>query len=243
MPADVPAGIRHHRASAAQSTEIAIRPIRTAEELDAVERLRYRVYVEEMHKPYPQADHVGGRLTDPLDAESVVFAAFDNGRVMATLRCSWATSAALYDAYGRTLRVDLWADVPRHELAVCSRLVVAPGARKSRLAVSLMCAIYTMARARGTAVCLCSTTPPLRRFFERFGFRSYAEPFFDEDSDRLQWPLALLLEDAAHLRAVSSPFLFDTTTSTNPLPAAAWVARLGGAVPTSTVGTTTALQE
>ncbi len=231
------------RNPARRSTEIVIRPIRTAEELAAVECLRYRVYVEEMQKPYPQADHACGRLTDPLDADSVVLAAFANGRVMATLRCSWATSAALDDAYGRTLRMDLWDDVPRHALAVCSRLVVAPGARKSRIAVSLMCAIYTMARERETAVCLCSTTAPLRQFFERFGFRPYAAPFFDEDSGRLQWPLALLLEDAAHLRAVSSPFLAGARTRTNLPPAAAWVARLGGVAPAATVGTTTALQE
>ncbi len=206
----------------------AVRPISGIEERRQVEALRYRVYVGEMAKPYPHADHEERRLADPLDDVSLILGAFDARTVVGTVRCTWATAPRFSESYGSSLHLDLWADVPRESLAVCSRLVVEPEYRgKHRTSVSLMCAIYFFGREQGISVCLCSTTPSLLRLFERFGFRQYAAPFLDNDAARVQVPLVLLLEDLRHLNAVSSPFLAEALRRNNRSPREDWQRLVG----------------
>jgi predicted GNAT family N-acyltransferase len=189
-----------------------VRPISGRHELDLIANLRYRVYVQEMGKPYPGADHQNQRILDPLDRVSQILGAFDAEGLLGTVRCTPATHPAVHEVYGQTLSLHKWADVEPRSLAVCSRFVVDRRARGRRFAgLALMCAMYYYGREHGVSVCLCSTVLPLSHFFQRFGFRPYDAPFLESDSARPQARLALLLEDVAHLRAVGSPFLTEAT--------------------------------
>ena len=203
-----------------------VRPIKSDEELDLIARLRYRVYVDEMGKPYPHADHRRERLTDPLDSVSDILGAFDDEGLFGTVRCTSATQPALHDIYGDPLALNLWADVTPSALVVCSRFVVDHGHAEDGSPGSRSCARCTLGREKGIRVCLCSTALPLVGFFQRFGFRSYGPPFVDGDSARAQQRLALLLEDTAHLQKVPSPFLSGATGRDNPFPPSGWLDRL-----------------
>ena len=66
------AGVKH--------SHFHIRPITTADDLDAVARLRYQVYVNELGRRPEGCDDDLQRLQDPEDAYSIVLAAFDPGR-------------------------------------------------------------------------------------------------------------------------------------------------------------------
>lgn len=205
-----------------------VRPIRGPEEFQQIAALRYRVYVEEMGKPYAEADHGARLLADPVDDCSLVLGAFVGTQIVGTVRSTPAVSYQQHATDFDHLGAPSWLDmVSEQELLVCSRLVIdRQTAGSGKLCLALMCAMYYHGRERGIRVCLCSTTPSLVRFFSRFGFRSFGAPFEDLHSGRTQQPLALLLEDMDHLRHVASPFLSDAATRRNPAPDPCWVARL-----------------
>jgi predicted GNAT family N-acyltransferase len=204
-----------------------VRPIAGDAERRAVEELRYRVYVQEMGKPYPEADHVAQRLSDPLDDGSLILGAFDGGTLVGTVRSTTGEHPRLSECYGAGLQLDEWSDVPPRSLLICSRLVVEPRMRRTqRASLALMCATYYFGRENGITVCLCSTIEPLVTYFERFGFRRYGVPFLDAGADRLQLPLGLLVEDADYIAAIKSPFATEAAERVNPRPRQAWVDRL-----------------
>ena len=69
--------------------EFSVAIAETPQEREAVFRLRYQVYVEEMGKRLASADHGRRLLTDPLDETGLLFLARDpEGEVAATLRCN-----------------------------------------------------------------------------------------------------------------------------------------------------------
>ena len=63
-----------------------IRLATTAEEREQVFKLRYSIYVEEMGKSQHYADHKHKKVEEPLDSSANIFAAFQNGRVVGTIR-------------------------------------------------------------------------------------------------------------------------------------------------------------
>jgi predicted N-acetyltransferase YhbS len=200
-----------------------VREVVSPEDRAAVERLRYQVYVREMGKPYPGANHVDRRLADDLDNRSVILAARADGRIVGSLRC---TRVSPDDPYGPGLRLDLWPDAPSANALVCSRFVVERRWRHTRrIGLALMGAIYHWARDHDVQLCFCSTGLSLVPFFERFGFRPYGPPFVDADTGRPQRPLCLVLEDVEHLVRVRSPFLIEASQRPNRAPQDAWVAR------------------
>ena len=126
---------------------------------------------------------------------------------------------------GQGLDIPAWLQiVPQGQLVVCSRLMVDRAVRSGgKFSLALMRAIYDHGRQQGVRVCLCCTRAPLIGFFERFGFRRYGHPFFDDTSGQLQFPLALFLEDVAHLSAVASPFLAEARARKHRPPEVAWL--------------------
>ena len=93
-----------------------VRPIRTDNERAAVERLRYRVSVNEMGKPYPNADHRRQRLSDPLDEVSLILGAFDGDTLIGTVRSTSATERLLHATCGTPLQLNAWQDIDASSL-------------------------------------------------------------------------------------------------------------------------------
>ena len=60
----------------------------TAEEVEAVQRLRYAVYVEELGRYRGAADGAAGRFAEPEDGHSWIFSVRDGDELIATLT-SW----------------------------------------------------------------------------------------------------------------------------------------------------------
>src|SRR6266540_1571793 len=61
----------------------------TPGEVDAVQRLRYDVYVEEMGRYRDVADHSNRRFVEPEDGHSWLFYARDGDEVVAAGRMTW----------------------------------------------------------------------------------------------------------------------------------------------------------
>src|SRR5712691_857618 len=77
-----------HRAASrlSRAQSIPIRLVSDPDELEAIYRFRYRIYVEEMNRRQFHADHFARRIEDPLDHSGYNFAAFQDDEVVGVLR-------------------------------------------------------------------------------------------------------------------------------------------------------------
>ena len=183
---------------------------RTDDEYEDVFRLRYAVYVDEMGKPYPQADHQRKMLFDDLDSSAVVLSVRGpDDRVVGSVRCNWADDV-LRNSTQDVLSLGALSPVGRTQATVCSRLVMASGYRqRGALLSEMLRSIYRWGLENSVTVSFCYTTEQLFRFFEHLGFHPSGPGFFDPPSNRSQHPMRLDVRDVAHLAEVGSPFLKD----------------------------------
>lgn len=184
-----------------------VRHATTETDMERVYRLRYRVYVGEHGKPYPRADHAGGRLTDGLDGHSCVLLAERGDVVIGTVRGTAACAPGFIDEYGPLFGLERSVRATLGRVGYASRLVVDAEHRgRSRVAVALMTAIFDWACTQQFALCLCHTTHRLVPLMERLGWSCQGRPFVHADSGSIQVPMVLHTWELERLRALNSPF-------------------------------------
>ena len=183
-----------------------IRVAQSDTERKAVYEFRYRVYIEEMGKPYSHADHKRKQLSDPLDENATLLYSARNGKIVGTLRINWGEDTTAYSAFAKPCNLARFRCFPSESLSFCSRLMVRQDHRSSALAAALSSAAYAVGRQRRVQFNFAHCTPRLVRLFERMGFRQYKQHFQDSEVGE-QIPLVLVVEDIQHLRAVRSPFI------------------------------------
>jgi hypothetical protein len=101
----------------------------TAVEVDAVQRLRFSVYVEELGRYRDVADSGSGRFAEPEDDHSWIFYARDGDEVVAATRMTWGGdgfSARQIDQYQLAPFLE---DIPLASMAVGERNSVLPAYR------------------------------------------------------------------------------------------------------------------
>ena len=103
------------------------------------------------------------------------------------------------------LKFEAFKDFPASSLTLTSRLMVAADWRASGATQVLLGAAYKIAQKRGSRFDFCACGPALVEIFELLGYRRYTSNFVDED-DGYQIPLVMVMEDAAYLLAIRSPF-------------------------------------
>lgn len=181
-----------------------IRQASNPEELAAIYRFRYAIYIEEMGKPMPGADHASRTLRDELDYRSTQLYAQDNGEIIGVVRVTWGADG-LPENYLNWYGLEQFACFPKEEMSFNGRLMVSEKFRNSGVALALARQTYRLGRERGVAFNFLHTTPPLIPLFERFGHRRYAPQFIDPDLGP-RTPMVLVLEDINHLENCKSPF-------------------------------------
>jgi N-acyl-L-homoserine lactone synthetase len=185
-----------------------VRPAVSEDDLRRVYRLRYRVHVVELGKPYVDSDHSRQELHDALDPFSTVLLTCRDGIAVGTHRVTPAEAPGFRELYGASLRLGLFPDGAWPTLAYASRLVVDASLRgRGRVAIALMVALYEHARSTGVTVCVCHTRPSLVDLLRRVGWRRYAPPFVHRESATVQVPMILVADDLAYLERIGSPLL------------------------------------
>jgi predicted GNAT family N-acyltransferase len=178
----------------------------TERERQEIYRLRYEVYIDEMRKPYPDADHEARMLRDALDDTAVLLVCRGAGRVVGTVRSLMLRDAMASPELVARLALDRFAGPVRRHVNLCSRLVIAQGHRGGRALLAVLLGIYQWGLANDVHVSLCDTRASHVDLFHRLGYRDDGPPFVDEAAGAIQYPLSLQLRDLAYLRAVKSPF-------------------------------------
>jgi predicted GNAT family N-acyltransferase/CRP-like cAMP-binding protein len=177
----------------------------TAEEHAAVRRLRYAVYVAEMHTFDDVAHHLHRELVDAGDRHARILLAEADGAVAATIRLTFGRDAPFDAEIRQTYQLDQFSDaVNPAEMVVLSRFIVAPQYRGGALPGRLLEAAARLIYDENVEVAFCDCSPHLVRFYQRLGFRTYGRPYHDPHL-ALQIPLILVTNDVEHLARIGSP--------------------------------------
>lgn len=182
-----------------------IKFVSNADELRQIGRFRYSVYVEEMGRPQPSADHVQGTIFDDLDEGSYIIVAWLGEEVVGTVRVNFCGLSDIgpYKEWYEAERVagDHWPV----GTAVLTRLMVSPRHRGTMLNTRLSALAFQLGLANNIGCALMDCNAHLVNYFQRFGWRpegSFSHPDYGEVVTH-----SLDLTDTNRLGAMQSPFL------------------------------------
>jgi hypothetical protein len=183
---------------------ICIRAAATRDELEAVYRFRYRIYVEEMQRKQLYADHERRLIEDPLDAFSINLVAWLGSEVVGVIRNNAAADGPLgqYEEFYAMHTVG--NDHPRRT-SITTRLMLAPGHRRGTLAIRLASASYRIGLERNVRWNFIDCNDHLLHLFTGLGWTEHRSPAEHPEYGVVN-RLRLDLYDSNHLAAVSSPF-------------------------------------
>jgi predicted GNAT family N-acyltransferase len=142
--------------------------LREGDDLSALGRLRYELYIERDLKQYKCADHRNRTLIEPIDALSLNFAASIDGELLAAVRLVRARHALL-DPHLRLL-VEARQPEDIDQTMVCSRLSVRSEYRARTLIKPMFREAYRIGLSVGARHFLLGTRASLIGVFQRFGF-------------------------------------------------------------------------
>ena len=185
--------------------DIQVRVVDTPDELAAVARLRYAIYVHEMGRRPIGCDDDKEQLLDPEDAYSMVLAAYDGATMVGTIRLSpvdqLADGSEWRDIYGTGE-----FPVAQSQQRVISRLIVRSDFSGRLVAPKLLMAAYDSLRASGGELAFLHCPPHLVALYEVMGFRRYRAGFLHTEAG-FRLPMVMIAGDWAHFEAVKSPLL------------------------------------
>jgi len=145
-----------------------IKIAQTAEELEAIARFRYSVYVEEMGRYQRVADHDHHLLLDPEDEWSWVAYALDGEEVVATTRVTWGGagfSSRQTEQYGLA---PFLAEIPAERMAVGERHMIAPEYRGGDVFLQMQCAFTPLNEEHDVRMVFGACEPHLLSYYLRW---------------------------------------------------------------------------
>jgi predicted GNAT family N-acyltransferase len=171
---------------------------------EAIYRLRYDVYVEEMGYAFPAVDHAGRRLAEPLRENTRLLMAERDGKLVGTLQFNWGAECAFTDEERRIYRLsDFIAVVGDEDIVIGSRFMTRPGHRDTDLPAQLLDRMFAFALDNDVRLLFGDCRPHLINNYLRLGFRTYAKTYNDPHVGMLA-PLVFVIDDVVHLERIGS---------------------------------------
>ena len=171
-------------------------------EVEAVQRLRYLVYVEELGRYQDVADREHGRLAEPEDDHSWLYFARDGDQVVAATRLTWGGdgfSARQIDQYQLAPFLD---DIPTELMAIGERSSVLPGYRGTGVIDELMMHTVSFIEEYDPRLMFGCCEPHLLSMYLKMGQRPYAAHNINSPSAGYLVPLVAFIPDVEALRGV-----------------------------------------
>ncbi len=182
-----------------------IRLARTQAEREAVFRLRYQVYAEELNRTQRHVDHARGFIEEPLDLDGNVFVAYDGETAIGTVRTNYVSNHQLAD-YTSLYEMDRCGAGQAAVSSVTTKMIVARAHRSNLLGFHMAIACYEQALRDGIEYDFIDVYPGRVPFFERLGYQVHVpQVTHPEYGDVIV--LRIAVRNAAHLRSVGSPFI------------------------------------
>jgi len=174
---------------------------------EAIYRLRYDIYVEEMGYAFPGVDHRGRRLAEPLSRPTRLLMAEEAGALVGTLQFNWGSECAFTDDERRIYQLsDFIAFVGDESTMIGSRFMTRPDHRDTDLPARMLDRMFEFALDNEVRLLFGDCRPHLINNYLRLGFRNYAKTYNDPIAGMLA-PLVFVIDDVAHLERIKSRLL------------------------------------
>jgi len=166
-------------------------------------KLRYEIFVEELgYNILPNEER---KLIDQFDDTSHIIVAYDDGRLVGSLRSNGAYEGKLPFEDESEIKTRFKLAYPM--VSTTSKIAIRKEYRSSILAYKLVSHIYQLGLEHNV---LCDfitvQKDELFDFYERLGYRKYMEPF-DSAECGIVTPMVLDLRDQEYLTSIKSPFI------------------------------------
>ena len=177
-------------------------------ERQEVYRFRYAVYVEEMGKSPPDANHDRRVLMDRFDATASLYLLRDGeGALVGTLRINHLAALESAQEALRPIPLEpLLEQASLKNLSYTSRLMLRADWRGGSSLALLCNRIFADSLEEGIRFDLCHAHPGLIELYEQLGYRRFCAGI-TLPGVGYQVPMLLALRDRAHLRRCRSPLM------------------------------------
>ena len=186
---------------------VTIRRAITEEDLHAVYRLRYELYVDDQKLFLEEADHERRWLYDDYDPHSRIFLAEVDGELVGTSRITLGIEAEFSQESREAYDFERFGGiVDERDLTVVTRLVVRHEHRGGSLGTRLLEACYAeVARENGELI-LGNCEPHLISHYLKLGFRPFGQ-LVNHPTNATLVRIAVVTGDYDYLERVDSPML------------------------------------
>ncbi|WP_224249249.1 cyclic nucleotide-binding domain-containing protein [Hyalangium gracile] len=185
--------------------DVEVRFASTEDEREAIYRLRYETYVEEMHLYQGLADHSHRWLKDADDGAAHLMYARTQGEVVGTVRVHLGSDGAIPPPLAERFALERFLPlVPQESLSVVGRFMVRRDMRGTAVPFRLIHESIGFLLEQGMELAFCDCQPHLLNLYLSLGFRPYLGTF-DHPEFGVMVPLVLVLRDREHMEWVGSP--------------------------------------
>jgi hypothetical protein len=175
-------------------------------EKEAVYRLRYDIYVQEMGRFGATADHAKRWLAEPEDETGRIHYAAEGGRMIATQRLSWGGDAPFSPRLIEEYQLaPFLAEMAPERIAVGERAMVVPELRGSPLFRELQQSSRSFISDNRVELVFGCCEPHLLSLYVGQGCRTYSKKNIIGKETGILIPLVTVVEDVAYLLRIGSP--------------------------------------
>src|SRR6476646_10787495 len=174
----------------------------TAAEIEAIQRLRYAVYVEEMNRYQNVDGGDDGRFAEPEDEHSWICYARDGADVVAATRMTWGGDGFSDRQVDQFQLAPFLAELPPEVMGIGERNTVLPSHRGTGVLDQLMAYSGTATKMQDLRVVFGCCEPHLLSLYLKMGQRTYAPHNINSPAAGYLIPLISFVPDAEALRGI-----------------------------------------
>jgi hypothetical protein len=197
---------KHGGTTASNDESASIRVATTVEDLRAIQRFKYEVYVEEMGRYAGVADHQRRLLIEPDDDSSHNFLITVHGELSATMRLTWGGDNALTERHIDQYDLSGFLDhVALDQIVIGERFMIAPVHRGGNLLMDMFTAYVEFVNDRRIQLIFGDCEPHLLNTYQALGFRTYTDRNVNSSETGYLIPLVIVAEDVEYMQRIKSP--------------------------------------
>lgn len=180
----------------------------TEAEKKKIYEMRYQIYVEEMKKDFPNADHENKMLYDQADddANNVLFYMEKHDQIAATVRVQIGTSEQ-YPCHFRQgcLLDDFQQFQPGAPiLAMASRLFISPSYRKTKVFFQMILAVVQEIVEKEIPFLFVMSNPEIVNLYRGVGAKTFTQEGFWDEGVGYLIPMVFMPGDIQHMKTIGS---------------------------------------
>jgi len=183
--------------------------VKDQEEREAIYRFRYQIYVEELKRDYPEADHKRKWLRDDDDEkdDAVNFYTGTLDNITGAMRLLLWPPGKIPENYFRLFSMKTFPGIENLTTSELGRLMIRPDQRGNAIFPSLMCAMYEHLVTWNAQLCFLYCVPGLVKHYRKsIGARPYSAPLIQAGSST-GIPMVVIVSDSNYFRRTGALFI------------------------------------